>query len=212
MIRASLRPVIALALLAGACVPKATSLVGAAVEPARLPPGRLASRHQLLAFTWAYEDADMRASGEGAARVAPPDSARLDLFLSGGLGGGQALVLADSLILPASGGIPKRFLPPVAMFWAALGRLAVPAGDTTVRVDGAVTRADIARGGEVMRVAFDGERLASLERVVDGGIQERLVRQGTRMTYEHLGARRRLTLVITRTTDDQSFDASIWRH
>jgi hypothetical protein len=193
------------------CVPKAAQLTGATVAPARLPTSGLARRHQTVSFTWAYQDVDLRASGEGAARVAPPDSVRLDLFLAAGLGGGRALVLGDSLLLPPSGGMIKRFLPPVAMFWAALGRLAVPPGDTSVRVDGTRTRADIARGNDVMRVTFDGDRLSILERIGDGGIQERVTRGATITEYEHLGARRKLTLVITRTADAGAFDASIWQ-
>lgn len=193
------------------CVPKAAGLVGAAVTPARLPAAILARAHQTIAFTWAYQDADLRAQGEGAARVAAPDSARLDLFLSGGMGGGRALILGDSLFLPANGGMLKRFLPPVAMFWAVLGRLAVPPGDTTVRVDASRTSADIARGPETMRVTFEGDRLATLERISEGGIVERLVRGENKTDYEHLGARRHLTLVITRTADAASFDAAIWQ-
>lgn len=206
------RALLAALTLAAGCAPRATALVGTEVAPSRIPVAALPRARQLVAFTWAYEDADLRAQGEGAARVAPPDSARLDLFLAGGMGGGQALVLGDSLILPSSGGMLKRFLPPVAMFWAALGRLAVPPGDTAVRVDGATTRADIARGPDVMRATFEGGQLAVLEHVVGGSIAERLTRAGPRLTYEHLGYRRRLTLVLTRTTDAASFDAAIWLH
>ena len=201
-----------IAALNSSCVPKATVLPGVTVAPARLPSGILARARQTIAFTWSYEDADMRAAGEGAARIASPDSARLDFFLAGGLGGGQAVVIGDSLFILSNAGLVKRFLPPVSMFWATLGRLAVPAGDTTVRVDGHATRADIARGGDVMRVTFDGERLASLEHLANGGIEERLTRGATRMDYENLGARRHLTLVIVRTTDAASFDDAIWRH
>ncbi len=199
-----------LAVLLAGCVPRAVALAGAAVTPTRLPLSVLARAHQTIAFTWAYQDADLRAQGDGAARVAAPDSARLDLFLAGGMGGGRAVILGDSLYLPPNGGMLKRFLPPVAMFWAAIGRLAVPPGDTTVRVDAARTSADIARGRETMRVTFDGERLASLERISEGGIVERVIRGDAKTEYEHLGNRRHLTLVITRTTDAASFDAAIF--
>lgn len=195
--------------LAG-CVPKAVALAGSSAAPERLPAGLLARAHQTIAFTWAYQDADLRAQGEGAARVAAPDSARLDLFLAGGMGGGRAVILGDSLYLPANGGMLKRFLPPVAMFWAAIGRLAVPPGDTTVRVDASRTHADIGSGRETMRVTFEGDRLATLERISDGGIVERVTRGDVRTEYEHLAARRKLTLVITRTTDAASFDAAIF--
>ena len=203
---------VAAAIALGACVPKAGALGGAAAAPARIPRAELLHAPQLVVFAWSYEDTEMRARGEGSARLTAPDSARLDLFLAGGLGSGTALIFGDSLILPSNAGLIKRFIPPVAMFWAAIGRLAVGPGDTTVRVDGALTRADIARGGSVMRVSFDGERLASLERIADGGIQERVTRLAEKTEYQHLGARRRLTLVITRTTNVAGFDASIWQH
>ncbi len=203
---------VAAVVMLGGCVPKATALGGTAAVPARIPRAELARENQVMVFTWSYEDPDMRARGDGSARVTAPDSVRLDLFLAAGLGGGSALVFGDSLILPPNGGIIKRFLPPVGFLWAALGRLAVAPGDTTVRVDGAFTRADIARGGSVMRVSFDGERIASLERIADGGIQERVTRYADRTEYQHLGARRRLTLVVTRTTNVAGFDASIWQH
>jgi hypothetical protein len=63
-----------------------------------------------------------------------------------------------------------------------------------------------------MRATFEGGQLAVLEHVVGGSIAERLTRAGPRLTYEHLGYRRRLTLVLTRTTDAGSFDAAIWLH
>ena len=193
-----------------ACVPKAASLVGAPAAPMRIPRAELVRMPQLVAFTWRYEDPDIRAQGEGAARVTWPDSARLDLFLSGGLGGGMAVIIGDSLVNPPGGGLLKRFLPPVAMFWASLGRLAVPGGDTAVRVDGATTRADIARGGRIMRVTFEGERLTSLEHIVDGGILERVTRGADRTEYVQNASRRRLTLVISRTTNVPAFDSAIW--
>ena len=133
------------AITVASCAPRAVALAGAVAAPARLPLARLAAGSQQLTFTWTYRDPDMFAAGEGAARVAGPDSARLDLFLRGGMGSGFAIVLGDT-IFTSGGAMVARFLPPVSMFWAALGRLAVPPGDTTVRVEGAMIRADIARG------------------------------------------------------------------
>ncbi|MBI2796388.1 MAG: hypothetical protein HYX65_06780 [Gemmatimonadetes bacterium] len=202
---------VAAALVAASCTPRAVALAGAPVEPARLPAARLAPGSQQITFTWTYRDPDQFASGEGAARVAGPDSARVDLFLRGGLGSGFAIVLGDSIFSPG-GSTLMRFLPPVSMFWAALGRLAVPPGDTTVRMEGTVLRADIRRGPAVMRVEFDGERLAWIENIERGGIVERVTRGARVLTYEHFVARRALSLTITRTQSVGPFDAAIWTH
>ena len=213
---AALRPrrmargaVLAGALLAASCAPRAIALAGESASPARIPVARLAPGTHQVTFTWSYRDPDMFASGEGAVRIAAPDSARIDLFLRGGMGSGFAIVLGDSIFTPG-GAMIARFLPPVSMFWAALGRLAVPPGDTTVRVDGAITRADIGYAADVLRVAFERDRLASIERIAGGSVIERVGRGVTEIRYEHYTARRSLALTITRTQPAGPFDAAIW--
>ena len=201
----------ALLLVAAGCAPRAVALAGVAVAPLRMPRAQLAPGLQQITFTFEYRDNEMFASGEGAARVASPDSARLDLFLRGGVGSGFAIVLGDTVHAPG-GALMRRLLPPTAMFWAALGRLAVPPGDTTVRVEGNIVRADIRRGPNTMRVAFEGDRLTSIENIEGDGIVERATRAGERLTYEHFAAHRRLTMIVTRTQPVESFDAAIWRH
>jgi hypothetical protein len=79
-------------LTVGGCAPKLRPLGGAPV-PARLPRGELPPGARLIVFNWSLEDPDFVARGEGAARVAPPDSARLDFFLAGGLGRGAAVLI-----------------------------------------------------------------------------------------------------------------------
>ena len=53
--------------------------------------------NQRIRFTWAYADLDVKGRGDGVARVAPPDSVRLDLFLAGGNSGGRAVLIDDEL-------------------------------------------------------------------------------------------------------------------
>jgi len=196
------------------CVPHAAALTGTIAAPTRIPDARLVPGAQHVVFRWEYKDPDMFARGEGAARVIAPDSVRIDLFLDGGLGSGYAIVIGDSAWSPAGERL-NRFLPPVAILWAALGRLAVPPGDTTVRVDGAIARADIARGASVMRIAFTGERLTTIEHIEAGSIRERLERQAgppEAIRYEQFSAHRSLTLTITRRQPSAGFDAKIWQH
>lgn len=196
---------------AAACAPRATTLTGVAVAPQRIPVAQLAPGAQQLTFTWEYRDSELFASGEGAARITAPDSARLDLFMRGGMGNGFAVVLGDTIHAPG-GGLLSRLIPPAAMFWAAVGRLAVPPGDTTVRIDGGVMHADIRHGATTMRVAFNGERLASIETIRDDGVIERATRTGAELRYEHFTAHRVLLLTVTRTQAVEPFDASIWKH
>lgn len=207
------RTAIAGALLAivciGACTPRVRPLPGAPA-PARLPRAELPPGHREIVFQWEYADVDFRARGEGVARIAPPDSARLDLFVAGGFGGGRAWLLGDSLIAPG-GAFVRRFIPPAPLMWAALGRLALPpAADTVVRVDGDTLRADIGRD-DIWRATFAGGRLVRLERISGGRLQEWVTRDTAgELRYRHEGARRSLTLSITRTETVPAFDPSIW--
>jgi hypothetical protein len=194
-----------------ACAPKARPLVGT-VAPARLPDTELPPGHRLVVFRWDYADNDFRARGDGAARVAPPDSVRLDLFLGGAVGaGGRAVLLGDSLIT-SDGGAIRRYLPPVPLLWAALGRLHVPAApDTVARIDGDTLRVEIGRE-PAWRASYIAGVLRRLE-VIDGGrIPQWVVRDSAGdVHYEHARARRRLDLTIVRVDTVPAFDASIWR-
>ena len=70
----------------------------------------------------------LRIRGEGVARIAPPDSARLDFFVNG-QGTGHALLVGDQIRLQGGQNAMRDFLPPAPLLWAALGRLHVAGGD-----------------------------------------------------------------------------------
>ena len=192
-----------------ACAPRAGSLNGAAT-PARFPVTNIPRGHQRIVFRWEYVDQALAAKGEGVARVASPDSVRLDFYLDGGLGGGYAIVLADSISTPGGDQV-RRYLPPVALLWAVLGRLAVPqASDTVAKVDGDALRADIGRD-PVWRVTFVADHLTRLERIVDGRRLEWVSRTGSDVRYQNERSSRSLTLRITSTDEAPPFDPEIWR-
>jgi hypothetical protein len=199
-----------------ACAPRARPLSGEAVPASRVPSARLEPGHHRVVFRWKFEDGTVTARGEGVARVAPPDSARLDFFLDGGLGGGYAIVLGDAISTP-NDAQARRYLPPPSLLWAALGRLAVPASpDTTARVDGGVLRADIGHDPAWRATFDDAGRHRRLERLEGGRIREWVARElGTggsgEVRYENAGAHRVLTLSIQRTLPDSEFDEAIWR-
>ena len=209
MIRCACTLVAAMSVMAFACAPKAPPLRGITTRPA-LPQLSILSGHSRLVFDWRYEDTDIRTRGDGAARTAAPDSARVDLFLEGGLGTAVAVMIGDTLRAPGPNAV-KRLIPPAPLLWAALGRLAVPpAADTSARLDGDTLRVDIGRG-DIWRVTIAGGKLVRLERI-DGG---RIVQSVHRADEQHVRyydatARRTLELTVTRVDRNADLDASIW--
>lgn len=203
-------PIIALVAGAAACAPKAPPLVGT-VAPVSIPATRLPPVHRKIVFLWSYADPDFRAKGDGAARVAPPDSVRLDLFVGGGYGSGSAVLVADQLVARGDDRI-RSYLPPVPLLWAALGRLAVPpAADTAARVDGDTLRVEIG-SDPAWRVTFAADELRRIELIEGGRIQQWVTRDSAgHVHYENERARRTLDLTVTRVDTLSAFDAAIWR-
>lgn len=190
------------------CAPVVQPLKGVPAPARAMPAMQLAPGYRKVVFRWEYSEGEQLTRGDGAVRIAPPDSARLDFFLAG-LGGAAALV-GDTL-RSSAGGIVKRLIPPVPLMWAALGRLALPAlPDTTVILAGDLLRADIGRPVE-WRVAARGDALIALEHIPGGRIAEHVDRASNGdVVYEVPSARRKLRLTIVRTEQTGPFDASIW--
>jgi len=204
--------------VAVACAPVARPLPGTPTR-AGLPATSLAPGNRQMAFTWKYKDDTFEAQGDGVVRVAAPERARLDFFLKNGMGGGMAILDGDSLLIPGID-LVRRFLPPLPLLWATLGRLAVPpTRDTIARVDGDTLRADL-RGTDaarIWRVTFAGRVLARVERIEKGKIQEWVSRtineqSGTgELRYTNEGGRRSLSISVTETRSVEAFDDAIWR-
>ena len=191
------------------CAPRAGKLSGTPA-PARFPNTELPRGHQRVVFRWEYVDLALAAKGEGVARIAAPDSVRLDFFLDGGLGSSFAILIGDSLATPGGDDV-RRYLPPVPLLWGALGRLHVPSvADTSATVDGDAVRADIGKN-PTWRVTFVSDRLTRLERIVDGRRLEWVSRTGTDVRYQNERSSRSLSLKISSTNEAAAFDSEIWR-
>lgn len=203
-----MRYAIVAALALAACAPAVQPLKGVPAPSLSLPPLQLASVHKKIVFRWEYADGESLTRGDGAVRVAGPDSARVDFFL-GGMGGAAALV-GDTLRANA-GGMIRRLLPPVPLMWAVFGRLSIPSlPDTTVVTDGLLLRADVGRPVE-WRVSAQGDSLVSLAHIPGGKVAERVVRSANGdVVYEVPSARRMLRLTIVRIEEGGVFDSSIW--
>ncbi len=178
--------------------------------PARFPETTLAGPHRRIVFHWELDGTDLVARGDGAVRLAPPDSARFDFFLAGGTGSGAAVLVGDDLRLPR-GDAAADFVPPPALLWAALGRLALPpVPDTVARMDGATLRADLGRPVQ-WRVTYEGGSLRRLERVRGGRVVAWVTRTPDgHIRYHDESDRRTLDLVITTSADTGPFDDSLW--
>ena len=201
---------LALAALAAGCTPRARPLEGAPTVT-RLPSTELPPGHRRVIFRWEYRDPSFGGRGEGVARIAPPDSVRLDFFLDGGVGGGGYAILIGDRVFSPAGAQAQRLLPPAPLLWASLGRLVVPpAADTVARVDGSLLRADIGQD-PVWRATFADGRLSRLELIPGGRIREWVDRgDGSTVRYENERAQRFLQLTIQSTTAVPPFDEEIW--
>lgn len=207
-----------------ACTPSARPLAGLPTRMV-LPPTALAATPQQLRFSWSYKDETFEANGDGVVRVLAPDRARLDFFLRNGMTGGYAILVGDSLTVPGID-LVRRFLPPVPLLWATLGRLAVPGTrDTVARVDGDTLRADLGMltggdasqaDGRAWRVTFAGTTLARVDRIEGGKVIEWITRQRGatgqwELRYVHERAKRSLRIAVNDTVTVEGFDDAIWR-
>ena len=199
--------------LLGACPrpPKLTPLQGVAPAEARLPALELPAGRRRVVFKWEMDNQGMLARGEGVARVAPPDSARVDLFLGGGFGAASVILLGDRTATPPGAGMTD-LIPAAPLLWATLGRLAIPAlPDTIVRVAGDTLRATVGRP-VAWRITAIGGILRRVERVAGDRIVEFVDRTADgKKTHYELASQRSLQLIVG---DEQpaAFDASIWRY
>jgi hypothetical protein len=175
-----------------------------------VPNTRLRPGYQRIIFGWEYKERVFSARGDGSARIAPPDSVRIDLFLDNGTSGGHVILIGDSLTALAQDEA-RRSLPPEPMLWATLGVVRVTAPDTVVRQDGDTLRVEIGRD-PIWRLAFAARRLHRMERITGGRIEQTVERgDSTRVVYRQPAAGRSLVLTIRRVIPEAGFDAAIWR-
>jgi hypothetical protein len=177
----------------------------------RLPDTGLPPGCRRLVFDWRYREGVFSAQGDGAARLAPPDSLRLDLFMANGTFAGFVILVADSLRLPAQNGA-IRYVPPVPLLWAAVGRVTVAGPDTVVRLQGDTLRAEIG-SSPTWRLAFRNDGLVRMDRVDRGRLEETVEREDSAsVLYRQPGARRSLGLTVQQVVLERAcFDEGIWR-
>ena len=86
-----------------------------------------------LRFRWRYRDDRRSGGGRGTARVAPPDSLRVDWAAVLGLASGAAVVVGDSLYwADPKENYPASVAPAVQLVWIALGVVRPPRATAAV--------------------------------------------------------------------------------
>ncbi|MEE8551243.1 MAG: hypothetical protein V3T08_08335, partial [Gemmatimonadota bacterium] len=201
-------------------------------SPAPLPiaePGELASRlsarstprePQLIEVKWRYRGRDGRFAGDGAVRVNPPDSVRLDLLGPGWSGVQSAVLLGDELHYV---GEQRVTLPPPMFLWAMLGVFRPPAGIVpkgSLRGDRSQLGYDLSERERVI-FEFDGVgRLVEAERQVGGhAVQEvRITRDATANSstwpkearFRDLGEFHEVRVQVTKTRVHAPFERDVF--
>ncbi len=210
-----------------ACAPRLPDPVPVAEPGAlakRLQSAGTPDQPQLIAFQWRYRGREGRFSGEGAVRVNPPDSVRLDLLGPGWSGVQSAVLLGDDVHYI---GEQRIRLPPPTFMWTLLGVFRPPAD---VRPEGA-RRGDLSEltydlsGEERVLFRFDGSsRLVEAELRLDGrAVQEIRVKPGKpgsgpgawrwpqEARFRDLGDFHEVRIKVTETREHAPFESRIFR-
>src|SRR5512134_1738438 len=83
-------------------------------------------------FKWLYRDGRQSAGGRGSARVAPPDSVRVDARGPLGQGRSSGVVVGDSVLWAEPEDNLIEAAPNVALMWALFGVARAPRSGTTL--------------------------------------------------------------------------------
>jgi hypothetical protein len=124
--------VLYLALIAAGCAGSGTVKLPPSVLPAGMAPAtseQVASfvavgapeGNRQLRFKFKFKDPKGKVGGRGAARIAAPDSLRLDMQGPFGLGKGAAMVNGDSTEWIKGPDAIKRIVPDFRLMWSMLG-------------------------------------------------------------------------------------------
>lgn len=91
------------------------------------------SRPTMLRFKWRYRDERVSGAGRGTARVAPPDTVRVDWATTFNIKTGAAVLIGDSLVwADPKQDFPESPPPAVQLIWTALGVMRPPAAAMAV--------------------------------------------------------------------------------
>jgi hypothetical protein len=181
---------------------------------ATVPAGR-----EIARIGWKADDGQLQLSGAGAVRLAPPDSLRLDVAATLGLGRSTLVIVGDSVVAQPAVAV-DRILPDRFALWAALGIMRSPAGRLLYEMssDGPATfwRTTDAAGTMTVFEIRDGA-LASVTRQqgTQAVSQLRIARGAngavTRATLTDTPHHFRLQVDVNRIEPSEAFAPEIWQ-
>jgi hypothetical protein len=126
-------------LLAGGCRAGPEPVIPVDMEPvndtqvAEWVTSTIPSGHHLYRFKWLYQDERGSAGGRGSARLAPPDSVRLDVAGPFGAGAASAVVVDEQALWMEPADEINRFVPNYPLMWAMFGIARRPPQDVQLR-------------------------------------------------------------------------------
>lgn len=178
---------------------------------------RAPERPLWITFEWDAREREARYSGQGAARVEPPRSARLDLFGPRGEGYLSAAVVDDEVRLPPNAEL--GLVPPPTLLWGALGVFKRPVGAELVRAERKGERIYLEYQDAEGRwyYEFDSERLKGVEWRGAGNRRKTIELKGegpTRLpeeaTYRDWATFTELKIRVDQVEEVDSFPPDIW--
>lgn len=216
-----------LVLLVLACGPsRPGQLIPAAAAP--LEPAAVrewvaataAEGHRDYRFRWQLQDERGAAGGRGSARLASPDSVRLDVAGPLGTGRGSAFVIADSAVWTEPPDVIERLVPSYPLMWAMFGIARMPPAGGSFRglADSSVKLWEWTSGADT--IAYVLQRVPAVLTAevrqageVIGRVETELGPDGqpvsSRLLVPSVPARLSLTFTSSRASDP--FPADLWR-
>ncbi len=202
-----------------ALVPEATPVVGRE-QVSRWVDASQPVGSRTIRFRWQLQDDRGAAGGRGTARVAAPDSVRLDIVGPLGAGRGAAVVVGDSARWTDPPDIIERLVPSYPLMWAMFGVERLPPAQAILRgaSDSGSTMWEWAAGPDTVsyvRRASPARLVAESRQAgrVIGRVETELGSDGhpttSRLTVPSVPAR--LTLTFTASAPSDSFPADLWR-
>jgi hypothetical protein len=176
--------------------------------------------HRVLKFRWQIQDDRGAAGGRGSARIAAPDSVRLDVAGPLGSGRGAAVVTGDSALWTDPPDIIRRLVPSYPLMWAMLGVMRSPPADAVVRgvEDASGVRWQWSSGADTVRYAWPasgttlraearrgGELVGWVETSFSGASEP------ARSQLIAPSASTKLTLTFSESESPDSFPPDLWR-
>ncbi len=184
----------------------------AAAAARTAPAGR-----EVLRFRWRSEDGRLALAGSGAARLAPPDSLRVDLAASLGVGR-SVVVLTGHDVQASPAEVVAQIVPERFALWSVMGVLQPPDRGRLERLsDGGRTFWRVSDGARVTTFELHGDTLHAVSREENGRLAQQL-----RLTRERDGRVRtarlddyargaRLEVEMTAREASGAFPEDLWR-